>query len=219
MKFLCVLIGLMAISGNAFSQSEMEWDDFVSEIYDEMGEDEQTMEVIISELEEIHMNPMNLNDVTEDDLHRLPFLSENQIRDIVFYRDKNGLFMSMGELMLINSLDFETRQRLRLFCEVVHPEKDVHKNTSLRDLLKYSRHEIIGRTDVPFYTKDGFKNKPDSIILKSPNKIYRGNSNYHSFRYSMSSQNTLFAGLQFEKNAGEDYFDYYSASLLSTKNR
>ena len=171
MKFLCVLIGLMAISGNAFSQSEMEWDDFVSEIYDEMGEDEQTMEVIISELEEIHMNPMNLNDVTEDDLHRLPFLSENQIRDIVFYRDKNGLFMSMGELMLINSLDFETRQRLRLFCEVVHPEKDVHKNTSLRDLLKYSRHEIIGRTDVPFYTKDGFKNKPDSIIQKSPNKI------------------------------------------------
>ena len=93
MKFLCVLIGLMAISGNAFSQSEMEWDDFVSEIYDEMGEDEQTMEVIISELEEIHMNPMNLNDVTEDDLHRLPFLSENQIRDIVFYRDKNGLFI------------------------------------------------------------------------------------------------------------------------------
>lgn len=213
MKHLWLLIGLMAISGNAFSQSEMEWDDFVSEIYDEMGEDEQTMEVIISELEEIHMSPMNLNDVSEEDLHRLPFLSESQIRDIVFYRERNGLFMSTGELMLINSLDFETRQRLKLFCEVVHPEKDVHKNPSLRDLLKYSRHEIIGRTDVPFYTKDGFKNKPDSIIQKSPNKIYRGNSSYHSFRYTLSSKNILFAGLQFEKDAGEDYFDYYSAYI------
>lgn len=219
MKCLIVFLCLMVTSLFTFAQSKLEWDDFVSTIYDEMGEDEQTMESLISELEEIHLNPMNLNDVTEEDLQKLPFLTENQIRDIIFYRSKNELFMSLGELMLIKSLDYDTRQRIRLFCDVSDLENYSNKNYSLVDLLKYSRHEIMGRTDIPFYTKDGYRNKPDSLIMKSPNKIYRGNSNYNSLRYAMSSRNQLYAGFQFEKDAGEKPFDYLAFYIQYKKNR
>lgn len=200
------------------AQSTYDWSNFVEEIYDETDEDETFLQNYILELEELRQHPIELNTATEDDFRQLPFLSDTQIKDILFYRERNGQFLSLGELMLVRGLDYSTRQRLSLFCTV--STKSTSANApSLRNLLRYASHEIVVRTDFPLYTKEGYKDKPDSILQHSPNKVYLGNNNYHSLRYSLSSMNRLNAGLQIEKDGGEDEFDYVSAYLQYHSNR
>ena len=205
---LTLIFILCSVGINA--QSSLDWNDFVTEIFDEMNEDEESAQAIILELEELRQRPIDINTATESELHQLPFLSDNQIKDILFYRERNGLYMSMGELMLVSSIDFSTRQRLQLFCTVV-PKATETSHPTLRNLFRFSEHEFTVRTDIPFYTKDGYRSKSDSVLAKSPNKIYLGNNNYHSLRYSFSSMNRLFAGIQIEKDGGEDELDYVSA--------
>ena len=216
-RALLTLLSFIVVVG-IHAQSSLDWNDFVAEIFDEMDEDEQSAQAVILELEELRHHPIDLNTATEGELHQLPFLSDNQVKDILFYRERNGLFMSVGELMLIRSIDYTTRQRLLLFCTVV-PSNGTTTLPSLHNLLRYSEHEMTVRTDIPFYTKDGYRSKPDSVLAKSPNKIYRGNNSYYSLRYQFTSMNRLYAGVQIEKDAGEDHFDYVSAYVQYKHNR
>ena len=216
------------------AQSTMEWDDFVQDLYEQYAnqeEDDEVLEtedagldVLIDELYEIHLSPVNLNDLktkegsnelqtqTTDRLAQLPFLTRQQIEALVYYVNEHYPVRTLGELMLIRELDYLTRMRLMLFCYAGEPSTE--GNYSLRRLWRYAQHELIARTDIPLYTKDGYQDKPQSVIEKSPNKIYRGNSNYHSLRYQVKSMHRITAGFQIEKDAGEDYFDYISGYAM-----
>ena len=216
------------------AQSTMEWDDFVQDLYEQYAnqeEDDEVLEtedagldVLIDELYEIHLLPVNLNDLktkegsnelqtqTTDRLAQLPFLTRQQIEALVYYVNEHYPVRTLGELMLIRELDYLTRMRLMLFCYAGEPSTE--GNYSLRRLWRYAQHELIARTDIPLYTKDGYQDKPQSVIEKSPNKIYRGNSNYHSLRYQVKSMHRITAGFQIEKDAGEDYFDYISGYAM-----
>ena len=213
---LTLIFILCAVGINA--QSSLDWNDFVAEIFDEMDEDEESAQAVILELEELRHQPIDLNTATESELHQLPFLSDNQVKDILFYRERNGLFMSLGELMLIRSIDFYTRRRLQLFCTVA-PVSSTTSSPTLRNLLRFSEHELTARTDIPFYVKDGYRSKPDSVLAKSPNKIYLGNNSDYSLRYSLTSMNRLYAGIQVEKDGGEKHLDYVSAYVQYKHNR
>lgn len=213
---LTLIFILCAVGINA--QSSLDWNDFVAEIFDEMDEDEESAQAVILELEELRHHPIDLNTATESELHQLPFLSDNQVKDILFYRERNGLFMSLGELMLIRSIDFSTRRRLQLFCTVA-PVSSTTSSPTLRNLLRFSEHELTARTDIPFYVKDGYRSKPDSVLAKSPNKIYLGNNSDYSLRYSLTSMNRLYAGIQVEKDGGEKQLDYVSAYVQYKHNR
>ncbi|MCQ2133044.1 MAG: helix-hairpin-helix domain-containing protein [Bacteroidaceae bacterium] len=213
---LTLIFILCAVGINA--QSSLDWNDFVAEIFDEMDEDEESAQAVILELEELRHHPIDLNTATESELHQLPFLSDNQVKDILFYRERNGLFMSLGELMLIRSIDFSTRRRLQLFCTVA-PVSSTTSFPTLRNLLRFSEHELTARTDIPFYVKDGYRSKPDSVLAKSPNKIYLGNNSDYSLRYSLTSMNRLYAGIQVEKDGGEKHLDYVSAYVQYKHNR
>ncbi len=213
---LTLIFILCAVGINA--QSSLDWNDFVAEIFDEMDEDEESAQAVILELEELRHHPIDLNTATESELHQLPFLSDNQVKDILFYRERNGLFMSLGELMLIRSIDFSTRRRLQLFCTVA-PVSSTTSSPTFRNLLRFSEHELTARTDIPFYVKDGYRSKPDSVLAKSPNKIYLGNNSDYSLRYSLTSMNRLYAGIQVEKDGGEKHLDYVSAYVQYKHNR
>lgn len=219
-----------------FAQSTMEWDDFVQDLYEQYSEQEDdwgdeesetdngSIDALLEELNEIHLSPINLNDLktkegtndlqihTTERLARLPFLTRQQIDAIVDYVNHNYPVRSLGELMMIRELDYVTRARLMLFCYADEPSST--ENLSIQRLLRYANHEIIARTDIPFYTKDGYQDKPRSVIEKSPNKMYQGNNNYHSLRYQLNSMHHLTAGFQIEKDAGEDLMDYLSGYAM-----
>lgn len=231
-QFLLLLFACMATLLNA--QSTMEWDDFVQDMYEQYAlqeDDDEGLEwedggldALVDELYEIHLSPINLNDLktkeganelltlTTERLAQLPFLTRQQIEAIVYYVNVNYPVRSLGELMLIRELDYVTRCRLMLFCYAGEPSAE--GNYSLRRLWHFAQHEVTARTDFPLYTKDGYRDKPQSVVEASPNKIYRGNSNYHSLRYQLRSMHRVTAGFQIEKDAGEDVMDYFAGYVM-----
>lgn len=190
----------------------MTWDEFVAVMLEDADEetiDEETME----RLYELHINPLNLNIATKADMDELPFLAEEQIEDILHYVERNGQMISLGELMMIKSLSKKERDMLRLFvkAEIIEPPKYI---PTLQQLLKYSSHETVWRTDIPFYTKEGYKDVSPDVLKKSPNKVYRGDNLRHAFRYAFSASNHLLAGIQMEKDAGERGVDYVAGYMM-----
>lgn len=204
-------LSILTLYSQAIDTGTMSWDDFVTLMADESDDEYGPDTEVFEELIELHNNPMNLNSCSYEDLHRLPFLSEDDIKNILFYRDNHYPIFSLGELMFIYSLDRQKRLMMQLFCYAGETKEN---SILLKNILKYSRHELISRNDFPFYTKDGYKDYPDSIISKNPNKRYQGNKYYHSLRYNISSHDHFFAGFQMKKDAGENYIDHFAGYAM-----
>lgn len=195
----------------ADAQQPVCWEDFVEWMYGADGEEGDVGEDMLEELYELHCHPLNLNDMPEGGLETLPFLSDSQIKDIIYYVERNKPLASTGELMAVESLDAMTRAFLQLFC---YAGKVPERNITIKSLLKYSDNELVARTDVPFYTKAAYRDYPAEVLEKSPNKVYRGSRLYHSLRYSFKSMNKVEAGFQMEKDAGEKGVDHIAAYAL-----
>ena len=206
----------------AFCQTEQEerkmaWEDFVAVMVEENGEEESVDEETMERLFELYGNPMDINTAQKEDLEVLPFLSEEQVEEVLRYVTKEGPMMSLGELMMVKNLGKKEREMMRLFVKVeegAQLHRDKRDNPTLKEMLKWSKHEVVWRTDVPFYVKEGYKDVPAEVLEKSPNKVYRGDRFHHAFRYAFSGANHLLAGIQMEKDAGERRVDYVSGYLM-----
>lgn len=216
-RFILPFFIYMCVICPAFCQTErMAWEDFVALMVEENDEeeiDEETMERLF----ELYGNPIDINKARKEDLEMLPFLSEEQVDEVLQYVEKNGPMMSLGELMMVKNLGMKEREMLRLFVKVdeelqLHRDKQDH--VTLKELMKWSKHETVWRTDVPFYKKEGYKEVPAEVLRKSPNKVYQGDKYHHAFRYTFSGMNHLLAGLQMEKDAGERGVDYVSGYVM-----
>ena len=71
--------------------------DRLSECMDEAVMEEDMME----ELYETFRNPIDINRATEEQLKQLPFLTDEQAKDILDYIAKNGEMQTLGEMMTI----------------------------------------------------------------------------------------------------------------------
>ncbi|MBQ9363229.1 MAG: helix-hairpin-helix domain-containing protein, partial [Bacteroidaceae bacterium] len=211
---LSILVFISAFPLIVCSQSPVSWDEFIGRMLEENGDDSDQNKDVYELLEEIHAHPINLNQATVEDLLQLPFLSEEQARDIVFYRMMHSPLRSTGELMFIKTLSKQDRDYLQLFCYAGEsaPQQETHHTTG--KILKNIRNDAIFRTDIPFYYKAGQQDYPASVLAQNPNYSYRGNPLHITFRYSLSSMNHLFAGIQTEKDAGERGIDYVSGYLM-----
>ena len=216
-----ILLLYIFTTTRAFCQTEQKavffsWEDFVELMMDESDEEGAVDDMLMEQLYDIHCNPLDINTLAKEDLEALPFLTEEQIEDIMTYLERHRPLQSLGELMFINSLGKGTRDMLRLFVEVQEKtaNADYQRRTTIRNLLKYGRNEMMWRSDIPLYKRAGYEDYPEEVLKKSPNKVYRGDNLYHSLRYSFSSMNHLFAGLNMEKDAGERGVDYVSGYVM-----
>lgn len=191
---------ILASVWTANAQQSVCWEDFAEWMSTINGDDEDVCEELYNELYELHSHPLNLNNMTCEQLKVLPFLSENQIKDIMAYIELNRPLASTGELMAIESVDAVTRSFLQLFC---YAGSVPQNKPTFRDWIVHSDNEAVIRTDFPFYTKAAYADYPSDILAQSPNKVYRGNRLYHSLRYSFNSMDRIEAGFQMEKDAGE----------------
>ena len=78
--------------------------------------------------------------------------------------------LSLGELMFIKRIDFQTRKFLTIFLKCAADET---KKPTVLDMLTTGKHEIAINTSTPFYTADGYKT--DSKISNSSK--YLGDKN------------------------------------------
>lgn len=172
-------------------------EDVLEDIFNQLSEDgDWAYEDIEEELLSIAENPMDLNEVTGEDLSRLMFLSDEQIDAILMYQYQYG-FREVYELQLIDCLkDYEIRNLLP-FVEVKGDRLEVKgKDLYFREVFHYAKHEMTLRVDA--------RNMEDFV----------GDPMYGKLRYRFKYQNRVQAGVTAMMAAGDgrlamgDRWDY-----------
>lgn len=172
------------------AQTERSWQRFFQEVTacedDDAGLDDDAYETLC----DLEAHPMNINSATADDLSRLPFLTQRQIDDILYYVERHGNIQSVGELLGIASLDKARIQLLSCFITVGDP----HDNVSLKQLLSRGRHTLLATARVPMYERRG------------DNNGYLGFNLRHSLRYDFNAGDKLRVGFIGSQDSGEPFF-------------
>ena len=114
---------------------------------------------------QLHLNPLDINTATEEQLLQLPFLTRMQALHILSYVSTYRPVRSLGELMTISRLDYHTRQLLNLFLTVGSAAKTP---SSLARSIRHLQGECVLRTDIPFYTRKGFYKETENEQGNNP---------------------------------------------------
>ncbi len=220
LKRVLIACFIMSLSVNNLYGQEM-WEELAEQWVNDDEDNWSQWETYFEELSEWREHPVNINTVTKEQLERFPFLSPQIVENILYYLYKHGPMISLNELWMIEDMDRRTFQYLQPFLCVKAPEKEEYK-PDLKRILKYGKHELLTRVDIPLYTKAGYKYYSDEVLEKNPNKRYLGSRYYHNLRYNFHYRNQVYVGLTAEKDAGEPFFagqnkkgyDYYSPYLF-----
>lgn len=221
LKKVLISVFLLFIMVENLSSQALSWDEFVERLT--TGEDSEyaSWEFLYEELADRHENPFNLQTITREQLETLPFLSTQQIENILAYVHDYAPLESIYELQLIEEIDYETRALLYLFVYVGDVDNVGRSPLKWKNLLHYGKHEAIFRTDIPFYYRKGYYQYPSEILTRYPNRKYLGDRFYHSVRYQYTYSDRLAMGIVAENDAGEPFFnkgnlgyDFYSYYLI-----
>lgn len=205
--FITMFAALSGAVATVYSQTshETEWESVLETLLSDEDLSSDAREELSFMYESMHESPLNINTATREDLSQLPFLSFEQIEDIHAYVYMHGPMLSLGELQLTGSLDYETRKLLRLFVYAGDvPVK--RRKLRLSEVLHDGRNEIVGRMDIPLYQRDGYKYHSPDELERYPNRAYLGNRLSHSIRYSFNWHNRIRFGITADKDAGEPFF-------------
>ena len=165
---------------------------------------EETLEL----LEEYAATPINLNQTSREQLEQLPFLTAQQVEELVAYLDRYHPMRSLSELLMIRDLDPDTRRLLQCFV-VVGNEAPKRIWPTFQQVCQYGHHTLMATGKIPFYRRKG----DDNGYLGYP---YR-----HDLRYQFNYSGRIKFGLTAAQDAGEPFFtdrnrwgyDHYSYYL------
>ncbi len=216
LKLLLIICFVAIYPVNNTNAQTLSWEDFLDRLSSDEESEYMNWEYLYDDLCELHDHPLNINTVTKEQLEQLPFLSAMQVENILAYVYSYGPMQTLGELQLVEEMDFETRQLLSLFV-YAEGAGEKSRKLSLKNVLRYGKHELTTRLDIPLYERAGFKEYSDSILAKYPNRKYVGDPYYHSVRYQFHYGNNVYVGFTAEKDPGEAFFtadkkgyDFYS---------
>lgn len=211
MKRTLIICILCAIAVTAAAQQEHSWERIFEEIVMTDDENSTMKEEAFDILCELEQHPLNLNTATREDLERIPFLTAQQIEEIQAYVYQYRGMKTLGELMMIESLDANRRKLLCYFVYVASEETEHFPSPG--NILKYGKHSIMFTAKLPFYERKGDQNG------------YLGYKYQHSLRYKFHYGDYLQVGLVGAQDAGEPFFanrnplgyDHYSFYALVRK--
>ena len=202
-QMLCLLFWL-ALGVNAQTRP---WEAYLNEVMTQEDMASAAWEQTYDLLCELEEHPMDINQVTREQLEELPFLSAQQIEGIVEYLWRYGRMESLSELAMVRELDYAQRRLLSFFV-YVGEEKPVPLPT-LKDIAKYGQNELMAYARVPFYNRKGDTDG------------YLGPKYRHWLRYQFTYGDQVKLGFVGSQDAGEPFFanrnkwgyDYYSFYL------
>ncbi len=220
MKTLFLILLFFAAYLSAYAQTE-EKNTYWMEYLEEMAENEiesAMIENLYEELSYLAEHPFDLNTVSKKELERLPFLSDIQIENILYYVYKYSPLVNIYELKNIEGLDYQTIRFLLPFVYVGDLKKQ--ESINLKEIVKYGKNEILLRMDDCFQKKSGYQKVTEEEKEKNPNRYYLGEPYYLSFRYGFSYKDQIQFGFAGEKDSGEPFwnskhkgFGFYSIHL------
>lgn len=185
MKLLFVLILLLAFQALFSQQSDMVAD-----------EEKQ------SNFNYFLQNPLQINQVTADELSALGILTSIQISNFISHRNQVHSFESIFELQTIHGWDLALLKKIRPFlrCDKI--------NKKWYEFLG-SKHQLLIRNEKTLEEKKGFSPKDSRSKTR-----YLGNSWGQLARYRGQLNNNLRVGALIQKDAGEaNYLDFKSVFI------
>ena len=93
------------------------WKEYVEELAAETDQQEQ-VEALYADLSYLSEHPLDLNQLTQEQLKRLPFLSDRQIEELLAYPKRYGKMVTIYELKQIEALDWATLSLLLPFVTI-----------------------------------------------------------------------------------------------------
>jgi hypothetical protein len=145
-------------------------------------------------------NPINLNSEAISKLPELQLLSENQLQNLMVYKEKYKQLYSIYELKYIPGFDAETIKRLAPFVEAGSIQEKQH--ISVREIFKYGSNQFLLRYQQVLETPHGYQTPADSAWLR-PGSVYLGTPQKLYARYAFNYKNKIRFGFTMEKDAGE----------------
>ena len=192
MRVLFILVILLSLALNA--NAETEWEKWLDGIMLDGDYSEDTHEELYENLLELQRNGINVNSATREELLALPFLSEQQVMDILEYIHFHGALKSINELMSIESIDYSTRQLLQ---EFLYAGDNTEKGfPSLKNIMTWGKNELSLYTKIPTYERVGDASNGDYIGY--PYKFWA--------RYSFSYAKNVRIGIVASQDPGEPFF-------------
>ena len=200
---LILTAALLETAPFMYAQQSQKWEEYLQQLNDEEDFQSVSWDEYTDLLTNLSEHPININTATREDLEQLPFLTGQQIEDILAYIYQYGPMKSLGELGLIESLGYYQHKLLEFF---VYPGDIKQKNfPSLKNILKYGKSEIIATAKIPFYNRKGDING------------YLGYKYKHWIEYKFNYGQYVKFGIVGSQDAGEPFmshgnypYDYYS---------
>ena len=188
LAWCCVLaVGMQA-------QTDDDWENTWRELDEQTDDEDLTDEDTYELLQQLAEHPIDLNRCDREDLEQLPFLSAQQVMDIVAYRQRYGPLRSLGELRMIRSMDYRQLQLLPYFVVAGEAPDSTHHFPRLATIGRYGRHKLTVAARVPFYERKGDRNG------------YLGYRYRHWLHYEFGYGDYVRAGLVGAQDAGEPFF-------------
>lgn len=180
---------------------------YINEVMTQEDATSETWEETYEQLCELSQHPLDINSATREQLEALPFLTSQQVEELIEYRDRYGALKSLSELLMIRSLDYSQRCLLSRFVYV--GEEKQRGFPSLKEMAHYGKSELMATARIPFYERQGDQDG------------YLGYPYRHWLRYQFTYGDNLKLGLVGAQDAGEPFFahrnkwgyDYYSLYL------
>ena len=141
MNKITIILLLILITFRGFCQ-EAKLTDVIIGIAEEMAADEsdpQAVTVYIERLQELLENPVKINSSGEDEIARLFFLSDFQVKALADYSHSSGRIISVYEIANIPGFDKETVQMMVPFIRLdnnqsINTDSAKWRNTLLTNL-------------------------------------------------------------------------------------
>lgn len=134
--FFLLLFTLPAVAQNDWQEALREW--LTAEDMEESYGEE-----LMEQLEELVLQPINLNQTSQEELETLPFLTAQQVEGLIEYLDHYHPIRSLSELQMVSTLDYQTRRLLQYFV-VAGDERQPSLWPTMNDLLKDGQHLFYG---------------------------------------------------------------------------
>jgi len=203
MRKLLTIFFLVVFAFNVKAQEKSGWEDILQEIIDNDEEDVGSWEDIYEALHDMEDQPMDLRTATDKEIATLPFLTARQVEDICEYRYSHNI-LSLDELVLVSSLDYNRRRLMRYFTFV--SDRPQEKFPNISKILKYGKNELTTLVKIPTYERKGDKEGYAGYPVKS------------WLRYNFTYGKYLKVGVTAAQDAGEPFFsgvnnmgyDFYS---------
>lgn len=189
---IVTLLMMLSLGVKAQDVQLRPWEVYLNEVMTLEDVESASLETVYDLLCELEQHPLDINSLTRETLEQFPFLSAQQIEEIIEYRDRYGPLKSVGELQMVRSLDYAQRRLLSYFIYI--GDEQERGFPKLDDIARYGRHELMATTRIPFYRRKG----DDGTYLGDP---YR-----HWLRYQFTYHDAVKAGFVGAKDAGEPFF-------------